>query len=361
MGNTFGHMFRLTTWGESHGDAVGVVVDGCPPRLPLAVEEIQRELDRRRPGQSEISTQRREGDKAEILSGVFDGLTLGTPILIGVWNEDARGKDYEHMRTAFRPSHADYTYQAKYGIRNWKGGGRASARETIGRVAAGAIAKKILAQEYGVEIVGYVKQVWELKAEVDPDTVSASEVEANMVRCPDEDMAVRMIERIKQARKGGDSLGGIVEAVARNVPVGLGEPVFDKLDADLAKGMLSVPACKGFEIGSGFGGITMTGSEHNDPFYSEEGRVRTRTNRSGGVLGGISNGENIVIRAAFKPTASIMKPQETVDEDGKPTTLEGRGRHDPCVLPRAVPIVEAMVALVLVDHALRQRGQTGGV
>ena len=361
MGNTFGHMFRLTTWGESHGDAVGVVVDGCPPRLPLAVEEIQRELDRRRPGQSEISTQRREGDKAEILSGVFDGLTLGTPILIGVWNEDARGKDYEHMRTAFRPSHADYTYQAKYGIRNWKGGGRASARETIGRVAAGAIAKKILAQEYGVEIVGYVKQVWELKAEVDPDTVSASEVEANMVRCPDEDMAVRMIERIKQARKDGDSLGGIVEAVARNVPVGLGEPVFDKLDADLAKGMLSVPACKGFEIGSGFGGITMTGSEHNDPFYSEEGRVRTRTNRSGGVLGGISNGENIVMRAAFKPTATIMKPQETVDEDGKPTTLEGRGRHDPCVLPRAVPIVEAMVALVLVDHALRQRGQTGGV
>ena len=222
MGNTFGHMFRITTWGESHGDAVGVVVDGCPPRLPLAVEEIQRELDRRRPGQSEISTQRREGDKAEILSGVFEGLTLGTPILIGVWNEDARGKDYEHMRSAFRPSHADYTYQAKYGIRNWKGGGRASARETIGRVAAGAIARKVLAQEYGVEIVGYVKQIWELKAEVDSDTVSASEVEANMARCPDEDMAVRMIERIKQARKEGDSLGGIVEAVARKVPVGLG-------------------------------------------------------------------------------------------------------------------------------------------
>ena len=361
MGNTFGHMFRITTWGESHGDAVGVVVDGCPPRLPLAVEEIQRELDRRRPGQSEISTQRREGDKAEILSGVFEGLTLGTPILIGVWNEDARGKDYEHMRSTFRPSHADYTYQAKYGIRNWKGGGRASARETIGRVAAGAIARKVLAQEYGVEIVGYVKQIWELKAEVDPDTVSASEVEANMARCPDEDMAVRMIERIKQARKEGDSLGGIVEAVARKVPVGLGEPVFDKLEADMARAMLSLPACKGFEIGSGFGGITMTGSEHNDPFYSEEGRIRTRTNRSGGVQGGISNGENIVIRAAFKPTATIMKPQETVDEDGNPVVLEGRGRHDPCVLPRAVPIVEAMMALVLVDHALRQRGQTGRV
>jgi chorismate synthase len=265
------------------------------------------------------------------------------------------------MRTKYRPSHADYTYQAKYGIRNWKGGGRASARETIGRVAAGAIARKVLAQEYGVEIVGYVKQIWELKAEVDPDTVSASEVEANMARCPDEDMAVRMIERIKQARKEGDSLGGIVEAVARKVPVGLGEPVFDKLEADMAKAMLSLPACKGFEIGSGFGGITMTGSEHNDSFYSEKGRIRTRTNRSGGVQGGISNGENIVIRAAFKPTATIMKPQETVNEEGDPIILEGRGRHDPCVLPRAVPIVEAMMALVLVDHALRQRGQTGRV
>ena len=361
MGNTFGHMFRVTTWGESHGDAVGVVVDGCPPRLPLEVEDIQRELDRRRPGQSEISTQRREADVAEILSGVFEGLTLGTPILIGVWNRDARGKDYEHMRTMFRPSHADYTYLAKYGIRNWKGGGRASARETIGRVAAGAIAKKILAGEYGAEIVGYVKQVWEIRADVDPDTVSASEVEANAARCPDPEAAVRMIERIKEARKDGDSLGGIVEAVARNVPAGLGDPVFDKLDADLAKAMLSLPACKGFEVGSGFGGITMTGSQHNDPFYSEEGRIRTRTNRSGGIQGGISNGENIVLRAAFKPTSTIMKPQETVDIEGNPTIIEGRGRHDPCVLPRAVPIVEAMMALVLVDHALRQRGQVGPV
>ena len=359
MGNTFGHSFRITTWGESHGDAVGVVVDGCPPRLPLAIDEIQRELDRRRPGQSEISSQRREGDKAEILSGVFDGLTLGTPILIGVWNEDARGKDYEHLRSVFRPSHADYTYQAKYGIRNWKGGGRASARETVGRVAAGAIAKKVLAREFGVEIVGYVKQVWKLKAEVDPDTVSASDVESNVVRCPDQDVAVQMIERIKDARKDGDSLGGIVEAVARNVPPGLGDPVFDKLDGDLARAMLSLPACKGFEVGSGFGGITMTGSEHNDPFYSEGGRIRTRTNRSGGIQGGISNGENIVLRAAFKPTATIMKPQETVDVDGNPVIMEGRGRHDPCVLPRAVPIVEAMMALVLVDHALRHRAQMG--
>ena len=361
MGNISGHMFRITTWGESHGDAVGVVVDGCPPRLPITVDDIQKELDRRRPGQSEISTQRREGDKAEILSGVFEGLTLGTPILIGVWNEDARTKDYEHMRTMFRPSHADYTYQAKYGIRNWKGGGRASARETIGRVAAGAIAKKVLAQEYGVEIVGYVKQVWQIEADVDTHTVSSSDVEANMVRCPDPDVAVQMIERIKQARKDCDSLGGVVEAVARNVPAGLGEPVFDKLDADLAKAMLSLPACKGFEIGSGFDGVDMTGSQHNDPFYSEGSRVRTRTNRSGGVQGGISNGEDIVIRAAFKPTATIMTPQETVDAEGNPAVLEGRGRHDPCVVPRAVPIVEAMMALVLVDHALRQRAQTGKV
>ena len=357
MGNTFGHLFRLTTWGESHGDAVGVVVDGCPPRLPLEEGDIQRELDRRRPGQSAISTQRREGDKAEILSGVFDGLTLGTPILIGVWNQDARSKDYEEMRTLYRPSHADYTYQAKYGIRNWKGGGRASARETIGRVAAGAIAKKILGMEHGVEIVGYVKQVSTLKAEVDSDAVTQQDVESNAVRCPDQDMAVRMEERIKEARKSGDSLGGIVEAVARNVPPGLGDPVFDKLEADLGRGMLSLPACKGFEVGSGFGGITMTGSEHNDPFYSEAGRIRTRTNNSGGIQGGISNGENIVIRAAFKPTATIMKPQETVDVEGNPTVMKGRGRHDPCVLPRAVPIVEAMMALVLVDHALRHRSQ----
>ena len=357
MGNTFGHLFRLTTWGESHGDAVGVVVDGCPPRLPLEEGDIQRELDRRRPGQSAISTQRREGDKAEILSGVFDGLTLGTPILIGVWNQDARSKDYEEMRTLYRPSHADYTYQAKYGIRNWKGGGRASARETIGRVAAGAIAKKILGMEHGVEIVGYVKQVSTLKAEVDSDAVTQQDVESNAVRCPDHDMAVRMEERIKEARKSGDSLGGIVEAVARNVPPGLGDPVFDKLEADLGRGMLSLPACKGFEVGSGFGGVTMTGSEHNDPFYSEAGRIRTRTNNSGGIQGGISNGENIVIRAAFKPTATIMRPQETVDVEGNPTVMKGRGRHDPCVLPRAVPIVEAMMALVLVDHALRHRSQ----
>ena len=361
MGNTFGHAFRVTTWGESHGDAVGVVVDGCPPRVPLDIADLQTELDRRRPGQSDISSQRKEGDRGEILSGVFEGLTLGTPILIGVWNEDARSKDYEHMRHLFRPSHADYTYQAKYGIRNWMGGGRASARETIGRVAAGAIARKILNIECGVEIVGYVKQVWTIVADVDPNSVSASEVEANAVRCPDADAAARMTERIIEARKDGDSLGGVVEAVARNVPPGLGEPVFDKLEADLGRGILSLPACKGFEIGSGFGGVTMTGSQHNDPFYSDGGRIRTRTNRSGGVQGGISNGENIAVRAAFKPTATIMRPQETVDDEGRSAVIEGRGRHDPCVLPRAVPMVEAMMALVLVDHLLRQRTTGSGV
>ena len=361
MANTFGKMFRITTWGESHGDAVGVVVDGCPPLIEIDIADIQKELARRRPGQSRITTQRRESDEAQILSGVFEGRSLGTPIMIGVWNTDQRSKDYEHMRTKFRPSHADYTYQAKYGIRNWKGGGRASARETIGRVAAGAIAKKILAQEFGVEIVGYVKQVSDMVGDVDPETVSMADVESTIVRCPDPDIAERMIERIDEARKAGDTLGGVVEAVARNVPPGLGEPVFDKLEAELGRGVLSLPACKGFEVGSGFGGITMTGSTHNDPFYNEAGRIRTRTNYSGGIQGGISNGESIVIRAAFKPVATIMTPQETVDEDGNPTELSGRGRHDPCVLPRAVPMVEAMMALVLVDHALRQRGQVGDV
>jgi chorismate synthase len=361
MGNTFGHLFRITTWGESHGGGVGVVVDGCPPNIELSEQEIQLELNRRKPGQSRITTQRKETDKVEILSGVFEGRTLGTPISLMVWNQDARSQDYEEIKTRFRPSHADYTYEAKYGIRNWKGGGRASARETIGRVAAGAVARKILRETCGTEIIAYVKTIRDLTANVDTDTVSLEQVESNIVRCPDPQAATEMIALIDRVRKEGDSLGGIVEAVARNVPVGLGEPVFDKLEADLGKAILSLPACKGFEIGSGFGGIAMTGSEHNDPFYPDNERVRTRTNHSGGVQGGISNGENIILRSAFKPTATIMKEQETVDIEGKSTTLTGRGRHDPCVLPRAIPMVEAMIALVLVDHFLRHRAQCGQV
>ena len=270
-----------------------------------------------------------------------------------VKNEDARGKDYEETKTTFRPSHADYTYEAKYGVRDWKGGGRASARETVGRVAAGVVSQKILTSR-GIEIVGYVKKVWSINAEVDSDSVTRAEVESNEVRCPDAKVAQQMIQRIKQARKEGDSLGGVVEVVARGMPAGLGEPVFDKLDAQLAGALLSLPACKGFEIGSGFKGTSMTGSEHNDPFYVDSGRVRTRTNNSGGVQGGISNGENLLIRAAFKPTATIAKEQDTVNKFGEETTIKGRGRHDPCVLPRAVPMVEAMVALVLCDDLLRQ-------
>lgn len=358
MGNTFGHLFRITTWGESHGTGVGVTIDGCPAGLPVSVEEIQVDLDRRRPGQSSISTQRKEGDRAEILSGVFEGKTLGTPIAIAVWNEDARSKDYSHMAEVYRPSHADYTYEAKYGLRNWKGGGRASARETIGRVAAGAVAKKVLSG-FGVEILGWVNKVHTLSAEVDPGTVTLDAIEANDVRCPDPAAAEQMFDAIKRARKNGDSLGGVVECVARGVPPGWGEPVFDKLDADLAKALLSIPACKGFEVGSGFAGTDMTGFEHNDAFYTDGDRIRTRSNFSGGVQGGISNGEHIVVRAAFKPTATIVKAQETVTAEGEATELKARGRHDPCVVPRAVPIVESMVALTLVDHALRQRGQNG--
>ncbi len=358
-GNSFGTMFRVTTFGESHGPGVGVVIDGCPPRLPITVEEIQRELDRRRPGQSHITTQRRESDTVEILSGVHEGVTLGTPIALLVRNQDQRSGDYDEMRTKFRPSHADYTYKAKYGVRAWAGGGRASARETIGRVAAGVLARKALAAAGAIDIVAWVQRVQDLEVDVDPTTVSRQAVDANIVRCPDAAAAEKMIARIDEARKAGDSLGGVVEAVARGVPPGWGEPVFDKLDADLAKAMLSLPAAKGFEIGSGFAGTHLTGSQHNDPFYDGGGKVRTRTNRSGGVQGGISNGEEIVLRVAFKPTATILREQETVDEDDRDTTIKARGRHDPCVLPRAVPIVEAMLALVLADHFLRQRGQCG--
>ncbi len=356
MGNSFGQLFRISTWGESHGGGVGVVIDGCPPRIALSEADIQVELDRRRPGQSSIVTQRNEADRCEILSGVFEGQTLGTPISIMVRNEDARPEAYAAMQQTFRPSHADFTYEAKYGIRNWQGGGRASARETIGRVAAGVVAQKILRTLHpGFEIMAYVTHVHEVAAKVETAVVTRAQIEANPVRCPDAAAAERMIAAIEQARAGGDSLGGIIECVLRGVPAGLGEPVFDKLEADLAKAMLSLPATKGFEIGSGFAGARMKGSEHNDPFEMRDGRVRTKSNRSGGVQGGISNGEEIVFRVAFKPTATIAREQETVTAAGAETTLAARGRHDPCVLPRAVPMVEAMALLVLCDHALRQR------
>jgi chorismate synthase len=355
MSSQFGQLFRISTWGESHGPAVGVVVDGCPPLVPLAEEDIQRDLDRRRPGQSDIVTPRKEEDRCQILSGVFEGKTTGTPIAILVWNKDARPEAYSEMVTAYRPSHADFTYDAKFGIRDHRGGGRASARETIGRVAAGAIARKVLERVApGLEIVAYVKSIRDLWAEIDPASVQPAAVEANIVRCPDAEMAERMIALIKEVRSEGDSVGGTIECIARNVPAGLGEPVFDKLEADLAKAMLSLPATKGFEIGSGFAGTLLQGSRHNDAFEIREGAVRTRTNHSGGVQGGISNGEPIVFRVAFKPTATIAKSQHTVTREHQETELAARGRHDPCVLPRAVPMVEAMAALVLCDHALRQ-------
>lgn len=360
MGNTFGHLFRITTFGESHGGGVGVVIDGCPPQVEISAAEIQVDLDRRRPGQSKITTPRKETDTCEIVSGVFQGKTLGTPIMIMVRNKDTRPQDYSEMQKTYRPSHADATYDAKYGIRNWQGGGRSSARETIGRVAAGAIAKKILQQAAGVEIIGYVKRIKTLEGIVDSNTVTQDQVESNIVRCPDSECAQRMIELIEKTGRSGDSVGGVVECVARHIPKGLGEPVFDKLEADLAKGVMSLPASKGFEIGSGFGGTLLTGSEHNDEFYTDEtGAVRTVTNRSGGIQGGITNGETIIIRVAFKPTATIRKEQRTVTSTGEETILAAKGRHDPCVLPRAVPMVEAMVALVLCDHLLRHQGQCG--
>jgi chorismate synthase len=356
MGNTFGQLFRVTTFGESHGGGVGVVVDGCPPRIVITEADIQRELDRRRPGQSAVTTQRKETDRCEILSGTFQDQTVGTPIAILVRNEDARPEAYAATREILRPSHADFTYQAKYGIRNWQGGGRASARETVGRVAAGAIAQKVLAtMNPGLEIIGYVTRVHDLAATVDRATVTREQVDANPVRCPVAVVAGYMTRAIEQARGDGDSLGGVIECVVRNVPPGLGQPVFDKLEADLAKAMLSLPASKGFEIGSGFAATRMRGSEHNDEFEKRGERIATRTNFSGGIQGGISNGEEIYFRVAFKPTATIAKEQNTVTTGGEATTLSARGRHDPCVLPRAVPIVEAMTALVLCDHALRQR------
>jgi chorismate synthase len=410
MGNTFGTLFRVTTWGESHGGGVGAVIDGCPPRLPLTEMDIQPQLDRRRPGQSRLTTPRQESDTVRILSGVFEGRTLGTPILLMVPNEDARPGAYESFRDLYRPSHADFTYDAKYGIRTWQGGGRSSARETVGRVAAGAIAEKILRLGAGIEITAWVRRIGVIEAglaelerlgsaarETDPAVpppqgtplnplrLTREMIDASPVRCPDVEATVLMIAAIEETRREGDSLGGVIECVARGAPAGLGDPVFDKLEADLARAVMSIPACTGFELGTGFGGTRRRGSEHNDAFRplsaADEGsvagtsaagggqlagrtpgvhaeslsrRIGTATNRSGGIQGGISNGEAIWFRAAFKPTATIRLAQETVDREGRAHILEAQGRHDPCVLPRAVPIIESMTALVLCDHWLRQ-------
>lgn len=355
MSSCFGKIFHIASWGESHGGGVGVVVEGCPAKVPISTKDIQIELDRRRPGQSDIVTPRKEKDLVEILSGVYEGHTLGTPIAMLVRNKDARPGDYSEVKQKFRPSHADYTYEKKYGIRNPEGGGRASVRESIARVAAGAIAKKILKSVHGVEICAYVEQVKDIKMAPLKDFPLREAVESNPVRCPDLQTAKKMIELIQVVKEEGDSLGGIIKCQIRNVPVGLGEPVFDRLEADLAKAMLSIPATKGFEIGSGFQAAFMKGSEHNDIFEMREGKVRTVTNFSGGIQGGISNGEEVYFRVAFKPTSTLLKPQKTVDIHESETTLSVKGRHDPCVLPRAVPIVEAMAALVLVDHWLQNR------
>ncbi|NTU77897.1 MAG: chorismate synthase [Chloroflexales bacterium] len=350
-GNSFGQAFRLTTWGESHGPGVGCTVDGCPAGLPLAVADIQRELDRRRVGQSKVSSPRDEPDQVQILSGVFEGRTTGTPISMLVLNTDAKPGHYEAIKDLYRPGHADYTWDAKYGFRDWRGGGRSSARETIGRVAGGAVARLLLAHA-GVRIVAYTLQLEELRARV----IDEGEIERNIMRCPDPEVAAQMVERVDQARRSLDSLGGIVEVRARGVPPGLGEPVFDKLQADIGKAMFSIPAIKGVEMGEGFGVVGLRGSENNDPFVRhEDGSIGTASNHHGGILGGISTGEEIVVRLAAKPPASIAQPQQTIDSAGNPATIEVHGRHDPTVLPRLVPIAEAMLALVLADHLLRQR------
>ena len=357
-GNTFGQLFRITTAGESHGPGNVVIVDGCPPGIPLSVADLQADLDRRRPGQSRITTQRQEPDEPEILSGVFEGVTTGTSIAILIRNVDQRSRDYTDIADKYRPGHADYTFDAKYGVRDYRGGGRSSARETAARVAAGAIAKKLIAQSFGGRVVGYVVQVGEIVARVpDPAAVTLEDVEANVVRCPDGEAAARMIEAIDAARKDKDSLGGIAEIVATGVPAGLGEPVFDKLKADLGKALFSLPAVLGVEYGIGFGCATMRGSQNNDPFTTVDGRIVTTSNRHGGMLGGISSGMPIVLRAAVKPTSSLPRDQPTVTRKGDPTTIRTKGRHDPCVLPRFIPMAEAMVALVLADHHLRQKAQ----
>jgi len=357
-GNTFGTLFRVTTFGESHGGAVGCVVDGCPPGLEISVTDIQKDLDRRKPGQSKITSQRKEEDTITILSGVFEGKTTGTPILLMAKNKDARPEDYETIKTLFRPGHADFTFYKKYGIRDWRGSGRASARETLARVAAGAVAKKFLKEKLNIEFITYVEQVGEIKTNIDFNKVSLKEIESNIVRCPDKKIAKQMVDLIEKVRDEGDSIGGTIRGVIKNVPIGLGEPVFDKLPADLGKAMLSINAVKGFEIGLGFEGAKMKGSQHNDQFFLDnKGKIRTKTNFSGGTLGGISNGENIYFRIAFKPVSTIGKSQETVSLKNEKIVFKTAGRHDPCVLPRAVPIVEAMAALVIMDYYLRHKAQ----
>jgi len=354
MGNSFGRVFRISTFGESHGRGLGVIIDGCPAGLAIDEEFIRKELQRRKPGQSKITTQRKEEDEFQILSGIFEGKSTGTPIALVILNTDQKSKDYTHIADKFRPSHADYTYFKKYGIRDYRGGGRSSARETAARVAAGAIAKMLLAH-YGIRINAYVSQVGDLSLNKPYQELDFEETEKNIVRCPDPVMAEQMIDFIDEVRKDRDTVGGIVSCVAQHVPPGLGEPVFDKLHADLGKAMLSINAVKGFEYGSGFEGVAMRGSEHNDLFYQEEGKIKTKTNYSGGIQGGISNGEDIYFRVAFKPVATIMQDQESINEAGETTTVSGKGRHDPCVVPRAVPIVEAMCALVLADYLLLSR------
>lgn len=354
MGSTFGRLFRVTTFGESHGEALGCVIENCPAGLPLTEADIQPDMDRRRPGQSRITTPRDEPDRVKILSGTFENKTIGAPIAMAVFNENAREKDYSDIKEIFRPSHADYTYHARYGHRAWRGGGRSSARATIGIVAAGAVAKKILREKAGVEIVAYVSQIKDLRFEGELPLTDASKlrelIESNPVRTPDATLADKMYRLIQDTRQAGDSLGGIVECVALGVPAGWGDPVFDRLDALIAQAMLAIPATKGIEIGSGFSAVSMTGKEHNDIFEAHNGRITTRTNHSGGIQGGISNGMPITFRVAFKPTATISHEQDSVNERGEKVTLKVKGRHDPCVLPRAVPIVEAMLALVLVDQ-----------
>jgi chorismate synthase len=358
MTSRLGKLFSISTFGESHGGAVGVVVDGCPAGLAFDGAAVQAQLNRRRPGQSALTSPRDEKDQVEVLSGVDpdSGLTLGTALAMVVRNENQKSKDYANLAQLYRPSHADYTYEAKYGLRAVAGGGRASARETIGRVAAGALAEQVLRALHGIEIVAWVASLADVDAPLpDEGAITRAEVDANDVRCPHADSAAAMVERIETARHARDSVGGVIRCVVRNVPAGLGEPVFDKLTADLAKAMMSLPATRAFEIGEGFAATRMRGSAHNDAFYAEDGRVRTRTNHSGGVQGGISNGEPIRFAVGFKPVATIFQPQETVTRELEATTFTARGRHDPCVLPRAVPMVEAMAALVLVDHVLRQR------